>query len=463
MSEPRRDGPFEIPVERLAGGRGQRRRAIVAGLSIAAVVGGAVGLALIAGDGPGTSTASRGPAIARASASAASGTPVASSRPNRVRSEDLLDIPDRSVAGAPHLTLVQQDGQDLTIRDWTPGAGLATVRTVPGAVAQNDPAVFPILDPAGERILLLAAGDTGQAGSGATGDRARLLDRDGRVLWTADDIAAPSGAVWSTDGRMVVTAGVTRRWHVVSIGRGGAATDRVIRLPGEVFLPSPTPIGSMSIPRTDPRTVPLGFSSDGRWAYGGIVSPELGMLIGEFRLAVDGSKVERILDLGVGRRDGLAPQPGTLGGRLVDPLSGRIANTRANIDTAGGAPTLEVRNADAGLAFVVDTVAPLGSWWGPDGGLDVLTADSILYPSRTELVRVDADGAAGPPILATGPITSAGFIGVRNGFAAVVISVTRPSTAAQVVLVDLADPTRTTALGLPVEGLASIIAAELRP
>ncbi len=299
------------------------------------------------------------------------------------------------------------------------------------------PGRFPVVDPAGDRILLLSAGGTG-VGSAATAGRARLLDRDGRVLWTGDDLAPQSGAAWSSDGRTVVTVGGVRRWNVVTITRRGTATNRVVRLPGEVFLPSPTPIGSMSIPRLDPRTLPLGFSADGRWVYGGIVSPELGILIGEFRVALDGTKVERVLDLRVGRPDGLVPQPGTLGGRLVDPVSGRIANSRVKADTTGGAPTLEVRNADAGFAFTVDGEVPLGSWWG-------------------------ADGTAGPPIVATGPITSAGFLGVRDGYAAVVISVTRPSADAQIVLVDLADPSRVSALGLPVYATASIIAAELRP
>jgi hypothetical protein len=322
--------------------------------------------------------------------------------------------------------------------------------------------VYPVVDPAGDRMVLLSLGGDSNSGSGATGGRARLLDRDGRVLWTADGIAAESGAIWSSDGRIVVTAGNTRRWHVVSIARNRVARDLVVRLPGEVFLPTPTPIGSISVPRLDPRTIPLGFSADGRWAYGGIVSPELGILIGEFRVALDGSKVERVLDLGVGRPDGLVPEPGTLGGRLVDSTTGRIANSRVNSDTTGGPPTLEVRNPDAGFAFVVRGGAPLGSWWGADGGLYVLTADSQLYPSEADLVRVGPDGTAGSPIVATGPITSAGFLGIRDGYAAVVISVSREGFDAQIVLVDLADPTRISALPLPIYSTPSILAAELR-
>ena len=465
MTDRRDDSPFEVPVERLAGGRGQRRRALVAALSIALVVGGAIGLATVAGNDSADNEASHGPGIARASAPAAS----VSARPgssatgsSRRRVEELLAIPNREVAGAPNLTVVEQDGLDLRVRVWAPGAGLTTVRTVSGAVKSTDAAVFPVLAPTGDRILLFLLGG-GATGSGGSNDRARLIDRAGKVLWTGTDLAAQSGAVWSRDGRMVIVAGNGRRWHLVSIGSDGAATDRVVRLPGEVFLPSPTPIGSISISRVDPRTVPLGYSDDGHWAYGGIVSPELGLLIGEFRVAVDGPKVERVLDLGVGRPDGLAPRPGTLGGRVVDPTTGRIANSRVNADTSGGAPSLEIRNPDSSFAFDVARAAPLGSAWGAHGGLYVLSADNFLFPAQAVLERIGPDAKAGPPIVTTGPIASAGLIGLRNDYAAIVISVTRPETAAQIILVDVTDPTRTSALELPGDASASIIAAELEP
>lgn len=464
MTERRDDGPFEVPVERLAAGRSQRRRAVAAALSLLFVVGGAIGLARLA-DSAATASGSSGPAVARASASIAPA-PDGPSLPTRStgrRVEELLDVPNRALPGAPHLMVVEGDGRDLTIRDWTPGAELTMVRTVPNAIPDGGPSGYPVVDPAGDRIVLLSLGTDSQSGSGSTGGRARLLDRDGGVLWTTDGLAAESGAVWSSNGRVVVLAGNDRRWHVVSIDRAGAAKDRVIRLPGEVFLPTPTPIGSISVPRFDPRTIPLGFSADGRWAYGGIVSPELGILIGEFRVALDGSKTERVLDLRVGRTDGLVPQPGTLGGRLVDPSSGRIANSRVNSDTTGGPPTLEVRNPDAGFAFTVGGGAPLGSCWGTDGDLYVLTADSQLYPSEADLVRVGPDGTVGSPLLATGPITSAGFVGLRDGYAAVAISASREGFNAQIVLVDVADPTRISALPLPIYSTASILSAELRP
>ena len=73
MTDRRDDSPFEVPVERLAGGRGQRRRALVAALSIALVVGGAIGLATVAGNDSADNEASHGPGIARASAPTTSG------------------------------------------------------------------------------------------------------------------------------------------------------------------------------------------------------------------------------------------------------------------------------------------------------------------------------------------------------------------------------------------------------
>ena len=209
--------------------------------------------------------------------------------------------------------------------------------------------------------------------------------------------------------------------------------------------------------------MPLGRSADGRWIYGGVVSPELGMFVGMFRVAVDGKRVERVPDLGVGRRAGLRPEPGTVGGRLVDSTSGRVANWRVNADTTGGPPTLEVRNPDSSLAFVVDVPTPLGSGWDQDGSWYVLSAESQLYADHAELTRFDRDGAPSQVILETGPITGAVLLAVHDGCAVLVLWATKPDVASQIVLVDLADPSRITALPIPTEGPGSIISAELRP
>ena len=100
-------------------------------------------------------------------------------------------------------------------------------------------------------------------------------------------------------------------------------------------MPSPVPPGWLTFPGTDPRTVPLGFSGDGHWIYGGTVSPQLGSLLSTFRVSPNGSAIEPVRGLGIGQPDGLVPAPGTVGGHLVDPVSGRIATSRLDPDTTG--------------------------------------------------------------------------------------------------------------------------------
>ncbi len=464
MTDPRRDDRFEVPVARLAGGRGDSRRAAIVAVSIAAVLGGAFGLARWTGsraaDPPAAATpsgvaAAAGSAVV-ASSPGASASPLRSTKP---RIERLLDIPDVALAGAPRLRLVERDGRDLRLLTWTAGFGLVATRTFGGVLAVADEAVFPVVAPPGDAIFLLSV--DGPPGSDA--ETARIVDGSGSVVWTGSDLAIQSGGVWSPDGRFIAIAGAGRQWHLVTIARTGPVTDVIVELPPEIFLPSPTPIGSLTIPRLTPRTVPLGFSGDGRWIYGGVVSPELGIFVGEFRVAVDGHAVEPVRDFGVGRPDGLLPVPGTVGGRLVDPAAGRIASWRVNSDTTGGAPTLEIRNADAGFAFVVDTATPLGSGWDADGSLYVLSADSLLFADSATLARIGLDGKAEPPILASGPITGASLLGIRDGFAAVVIWTSKPDSAAQIVLVDLADPARVSALSVPLDRIATTIAVELAP
>jgi hypothetical protein len=462
--EPRRDGPYELPVERLAAGRGQRRRAVVAILSLGLAVGGAIGLARLTGDRSGTGPAvgpSGGDTLVRASPATG---PSAGSSPGPRRSiepriEHLVDATDVGLPGAPHVLLVERVGRDIRLGQWTAGAGIAPFRTFRAALSSETTDVIPVLAPTDDRLVLFELGQPGDARN----DRARLVEASGRVLWTGEDLAAISGAAWSPDGRIVVMAGTGRLWHLVRIDETGTATDRTVTLPFRVFLPTPLPKSWLTFPGTDPRTVPLGFSADGRWVYGGIAAPELGLMIAEFRVAVDGSAVEPVPDLGVGQPAGLAPQAGALGGRLVDPTTGRVASLRVNANSSGGPPTIEVHNPDAGFVFSISDGTPIGSGWGADGGLYVLSADAPLYADQVRLIRYGPDGSAGPPILTMGPLTSADFLGVLRGYGALAGTTTRPTRATQLILVDLADPSRIAAVPLPDDTTGSIIGVELRP
>jgi hypothetical protein len=462
MTGPRDEGRYEAPLERLPGASSGARRARIVAVAVTVVVGAAVGLAIVSGGRasppPARVVAVAGSPHPEAAGSSAPAPPTA--RPSSNRSEQLLDVPNRTLDGAPRAVLIKRSDLDLQILGWTPGTELTTIRTIPAAIADADAGnVFPVLAPDGQRVMVLTLASSSSDAQG----HGRLLTSSGAVLWEGDGLTAVSGAIWAADGRMVVTAGSPRRWHVVTIDKAGGATDRIVRLPGEVYLPMPIPIGSINLSGGEPRTVPLGFSADGHWIYGGVVSPQLGLLSGEFRVGTRDSRVEAVMDLRVGRPDGLVPQPGTLGGRLVDPLTGRIANWRVNSDTTGGPPTVEVRGPDAGFLFAVDDATPLGSEWGDDGGLYVLSADALLFPDRTTLTRFGPDGSGGPPILETGPIAGAGLVGIRSGFAAVVSVVNRPKPAAQLLLVDVHDPARTTAIALPADQVASIVAVGLVP
>ena len=148
--------------------------------------------------------------------------------------EELLAIPNREVAGAPNLTVVEQDGLDLRVRVWAPGAGLTTVRTVSGAVKSTDAAVFPVLAPTGDRILLFLLGG-GATGSGGSNDRARLIDRAGKVLWTGTDLAAQSVVSVANEVRAVEqhplrTAGELARLRPVRDRVGGEGAQSGVRL-----------------------------------------------------------------------------------------------------------------------------------------------------------------------------------------------------------------------------------------
>ena len=455
MTSPRDDGRFEVPVARLAGGRGQARRAAAVAATLVLGVGGAFAIARLSDRSPVASPAASGIAV-RPTAS-----PVPSRRASPgPRIEVLPTIPSGPLRGAPEVTLIDRvgtGGTDLRVLVWTPDdERTRTIRVVRGVLGADEPSsVAPILAPNRRHVLLLGTSTTGSPGL----DEASVIDDEGRTLWTGDGVTAISGGLWSADSRLVVVPGRPRLWHLVDLDRPGHATDRTVTLPGTVYLPYPLPRTWLTLSAVEPRTVPLGFSADGAWIYGGVISPDLGMLIGQFRVAADGSRVEPVSDFGVGRADGLAPRPGVVRTESVDPVSGRVATSRINADTTGGPRALEVRGPDASFLFTVPGGITLGDAWAGDGSLVTLTADTLLFPDAIELQRIDQDGASGSPLLATGPLTSGALIGARDGFAVIALLATRPDTAMELVAVDLAHPDRVTAL--PLDPRTQLLSATL--
>jgi hypothetical protein len=234
-----------------------------------------------------------------------------------------------------------------------------------------------------------------------------------------------------------------------------------VTLPPAIFLPTQIPYGSLSPLILEPRTVPLGFSADASWIYGGVISPETGILFGQFRVSSDGEAVETLPDFRVGMNDGLVPRPGTVGTRTVDPSSGRVVSARINGNTLGGPAVVEVRGPDAAHLFTVDAPVTFGVDWGEAGGLYALTAVKQIFPDRVDLARYDADGHPSDPLFSAGTLTSASLVGVRDGYAVVGLLATRPAFDARIVVVDLADPARATALSFRTDPSTVLIAAGL--
>ncbi len=462
MTQPGDDGRYEAPVERLAGARSSGRRGRAVAVLIILLVGGAIGLSVLPGDRQLPVSPTRSPDRAIANGHVAPSVDrLTGGSPGpmiRERVEALVALPDRAIDGAPRPILVTRRGVDATVSEWTTGLGLAVIRTFPGAFAGFDGvAVSPVLSPDADRLLILA----GAAGDASTGDRGRLVDATGAILWEGDGASAGAGATWSPDGRVVVTAS-RGNWQVVSILPSGRAAVRLIRLPPEVVNLVPTPAGAGNPYALQPLAVPVGFSADGKWIYGAIVASRLGTVTGQFRAATGSAVVETVESFRVGRSDGLLPAAGTFGGRLVDPTSGAIANWRPSVDFSGG-PNIEIRRRDGAFAFVVNAGTPLGSAWDGNGRLYVLASDAIVFPNRTELVRIGRRGAVEATLLQTGPVAGAALVGVRHGFAALLVAISRPVAGAQIVLVDLAEPGHSAAFPLTADQDSEILTASLLP
>jgi hypothetical protein len=462
--EPGDDGRYESPVERLAGARSSARQARVVAVIVTLVVAGAIGLSVLPGArlGPAPLEPSpRAPALADAGPTSFDpgtiddGSP-RQSAPGRI--ETLVSLPDRFIDGAPRPILVARSGDDGTVAEWTPGGGLTVIHTFPGAFAGlGDGPVSPVLSPRGDRLLILAS----PVGGIASGDRGRLLDTAGSTLWEGDGLAAWAGAAWSPDGRVLVTAAQQGSWQIVTTLPSGRASPRVVALPPDVFHPAPS-AGAAGPVALEELTMPVGFSADGRWIYGATVSSRLGSVTGQFRVGTDDGRIQAVASFRVGRIDGLLPSADTFGGRLVDPTTGTIADWRSNVDFSSG-PIIEVRRPDGTFVFVVNAGVPLGAAWDADGKLYVLAADEIVYPDRTALVRIGQRGAVDKTLLLTGPVTGAALVGVRHGFAALLIATSRPSAESQIVLVDLANPERSAALALVADPALEILTASLPP
>lgn len=442
MTEPNDHGPFEVRIEPLAGSRGSAARARIVAVLGVAFVSGAIGLAVMsreAGRQLGGPTSTRSDAAATLAASQRPAIEPSLAGAGRV--ERLLAVDDVALRGAPFVDLLVRAGDDLRIERWESGRGRDLLRTVPDVFAGwTEASAVPVLSPDGAHVLALHRAEV------SDDDEARLVAADGAIVWQSDDVESHSKAIWAADGRAVVVAAQSMAWHVVSIGRDGDAMARRVSLAA----------GQLGPTGSELRPLPLGFSADARWIYGDFVTPEPRTMSRPFRVAVDGSVIQFNTTLGVGRPDGLTPDPDTIDQRLIDPFTGRVAQVRPSTDPSRRL-AIEVRNPDNGLAFIVDDDNPVGLLWADAGDLFVLSTDSIPMFNRSALTRIGPDGVAGLPVLELGPTAGSGLLGYRDGHIALVVTVSQPEVALQLVLVDIADPGRISAIPVPADLMVTAI------
>ena len=241
MNADRRDGPFEVPLERLAGGRGQGRRAALVAISIVAVLGGAIGLARLA-DGQ------RGRDLA-AVAERVSGAHRGSARPRLPR--------PRRRRGHPASRGSSASSTSRTIRSrGRPSSSSCSSTTSTPASSAGRPAPGPARSGRSTRRSPRAPSPspsrrrTAISSSRSTSPTWPARCRVGRASSTPPATSsgrAPTSprhrvALWSDDGRLARRRPAPGgRWHLVSIDRAGRATDRVVDLPGEIYLPVADP------------------------------------------------------------------------------------------------------------------------------------------------------------------------------------------------------------------------------
>jgi hypothetical protein len=455
----RGDTALEVPLGPVAGGRSGRRRARIVLTAGIALLGVAIGLAVLPPrPHPPTADATSDSALSDASAAPASPLPSTTTpRPqsSSSRREALLPLLNEPLPGAPNPVVVERRGDDARLVAWNPGEPLRVVRTFTKAFTGDGQAA--VVSP--DATALVVA--TIHPSSEDARDTARLITNDGLVAWEGSGITTSRGITWSSDSRKVVLVGAPGTWWVVTIDPAGTAASQRVVIVGQsdaTSTPSP-PAVPFARPSDNPVDLaPVGFSVDGAWLYAS-ATPRGGAPVGPtVRVSIPGGFVDTILGYAASGSARLAADDGLRG---IDPATGRTIRWGANGAIAGGPPTVEVDDADGTLAYRVQTGIVLGAAWEPSGDLLILEADGYPFPTRLSLLPVAPDGAVGTPIMSTGPVAFGGLLGARNGFAVLAIGTRQPTDGIQFVVVNLVDGTAS-GLTLPPDE-TGILGASLLP
>jgi hypothetical protein len=460
MADERPDDRLDVPIEPVGASGRDRRRAFVAFAAVVSAFGFAIALAVL------TSPPNPAPHIAIATSPVGpNGTPgsanpptsaASQQPPTSTRHEKLLPIASRTLPDAPEPYVIRQVGSDGEVHAWSPGDdALHLVERFPGAVEGDHATKFAFLSPDGQWLLVLTVAGK----SLESDDTARLVDADGRVAWESGGVTGFGGIAWSPDSRGLVLSAGPETWWLLRI-TGGDVTAREIAVSAAPRPDaSPSAIASPS-GLVGSRLRPIGFSVDGSAVYGALTSAIDGTVQPAIRVPVAGGPVEPISAYPVRGSARLAPS--TAVNQVVDPTTGRTATWGLNASIPGGPPAIEVRAADATIAYRLQIGVALGLEWSDDGRLIVLDADGFPFPNRMSLVPVAHDGKVGAPLVTTGPVDSGGILGLQGDYAVLVFRTVRPSDQTQVVVVGLADGA-SSALVLSPEETVDIVGGGLLP
>jgi hypothetical protein len=422
-SGPDRQAPsLDVPIRPIRPSGGRDVRAWLVTLAALAVVATAAGFAVLSRPvPPETAVAPRatvGPTRAISPRPSAAGT---------VRDEELPEIGNVPLPGAPSLVFFRRVDDDAEVRYWLPGElGLRPLWTIPDGFA--DIAAAPLigfLSP-DKRSMFVRGFDSSTSGQP---DRGRLTSLDG-ATWSTNRLGGTFGWAWSADSRSIVVSAGAASWLLVEFG-DGTAREREI-----VIDPQLEPLRPRQPGLDAPRVTPAGFSTDGRWIYG-LKSRGDGTFLPAVRVSVADGSIETVAAFPTDGPEAIVLSDDLLG--RLDPLTSRSIDPRSLGFLPERPGQFHIHEADGSLAWSLDVNVVLSASWIGDGRLLISEATRYPNPTGTEVLLVEGDGTRGPSLLGTGPVTGTSVASVFEGYALVGVVVEQPTETVLVCVVRLSD------------------------
>lgn len=414
---------LDVPIRPIRPPGGRDLRAWLVAVAALAIVGSAAGFAVISRPA-GPETAELPPAPTVRPTAPPSATPGTGATP---RVEQLPDIANVPLPGAPSLVFLRRVGDDAEVRFWLPGErGLRPLWTIPGGFAEIAAAPHIGLLSPDKRSMFVRGFDSSTSGQP---DRGRLTSLDG-ATWTTSGLGGTFGWAWSADSDSIVVSEGAATWLLVEFGDGTAAEREI------VIDPQLEPLRPRQPGLDAPRVTPAGFSTDGRWIYG-LKSRGDGTFLPAVRVAVADGSIETITAFPTSGPEAILLSDDLLG--TLDPVTSRSIDPRSLGFLPERPGQFHIHEADGSLAWSLEVSVVLSASWIGDGRLVISEASRYPNPTGTQVLIVESDGTRHEPFLSTGPVTGTSVASVFDGYALVGIVVDRPDQVVLVCVVRLSD------------------------